>query len=181
MLSACALRRAIGYNSSVALATQSLHLLLGLFIEPLKDGVRQARRVGAQKFFETRPRSLLASNTFFAEMFNKARACLMIAVTYRAAGDVGYMVFPAASHMTFASHMCGAGTLRFEYFSAVLAWETKDGHIDVMGFGGGGAITTMIRLIMSGGGDDEHTDLTIFIGSIIKLYDALPLARKIAR
>ena len=180
MLSACALRRAIGYNSSVALATQSLHLFLGLFIEPLKDGVRQARRVGAQKFFETRPRSLLASNTFFAEMFNKARACLMITMTYGAAGDVRYMVLPAASHMVFASHMCGAGTLRFEYFSAVLAWETKDGHIDVMGFGGGGAITTS-RLIMSGGGGDKRANLTIFIGSIIKLYDAFPLARKIAR
>ena len=105
----------------------------------------------------------------------------MITMTYGAAGDVRYMVLPAASHMVLASHMCGAGTLRLEYFSAVLAWETKDGHIDVIGFGGGGAITTMIRLIMSGGGGDERTDLTIFIGSIIKLYDAFPLARKIAR
>ena len=104
----------------------------------------------------------------------------MIAVTYGATGDVGYMVFPAASHMMFASHMCGAGTLRLEYFSAVLTWETKNGHIDVLGFGGGGAITT-IRLIMSGGGGDKRTNLTIFIGSIIKLYDAFPLARKIAR
>ena len=105
----------------------------------------------------------------------------MIAVTYGATSDVRYMVLPTASHMMFASHMCGAGTLRFEYFSAVLAWETKDGHIDVISLGGGGAITTMIILIMSGGGGDERTNLTIFIGSIIKLYDALPLARKITR
>ena len=104
----------------------------------------------------------------------------MVAVTYRAAGDVKHVILPAASHMTFASHAGGAGTLRFEYFSAVLAWETKDGHIDVISLGGGGAITTMIILIMSGGGD-ERANLTIFIGSIIKLYDALPLARKIAR
>ena len=70
MLSACALRKAIGYNCSVAQAAVPFHLSLGLFIEPLEDGVRQARRVGAQKFFETRPRSLFTSNTFFAEMFN---------------------------------------------------------------------------------------------------------------
>ena len=105
----------------------------------------------------------------------------MIAVTYRAARDVGHMVFPAASHMMFASHMCGAGTLRFEYFSAVLARETNDGHIDVIRFGGGGVTTTTIMLIMSGGGGDERANFTIFIGSIIKLYDALPFAGKITR
>ena len=88
----------------------------------------------------------------------------MIAVTYGAAGDVRYMVLPAASHMMFASHMCGAGTLRLEYFSAVLAWETKDGHIDVIRFNGGGVLTIMI---MDSGGGDERTNLTIFIGNII--------------
>ena len=78
----------------------------------------------------------------------------MIAVTYRAARDIRNMVLPAASHTMFASHMGCAGTLRFEYFTAVLAGKTKNRHIDVIRFGGGGFDTMMV---MGSGGGDERT------------------------